>query len=463
MKVKAFIFLLFTISSSVRGQFCNSLNLQLESEITSSCSNITMTSLHDQLGRGYLYIANKSLGLTIYNISDLINPIAIDTIQTHLFDTLDVMNLSQSGNYLFLALGNHFTNPQKAGMAIIDITDPSNASVLDFHTLPNSQSGSGVVIIENDLAYLGAMRSGVVIFDVSNKSNINFISQYIPDINYPVNNPNPDLYNARGMVVKDSIVYLCYDAGGLRIINCKDPQNPIQTGKYSNSTLHIPLNLPRAYNNIALKDSFAFVAIDYCGIEVLNLKDTSNITLTYWWNPYGCPNNNWFSSPSHTNELYYDRNCELLYTSTGKSDLIVLDVSDPTQIDSCNYFGGVSNNIGTWGVSGFNSEIYLSYICAIIPFSSNWSGIKLLSTQSCPLTIPETNKLTFDLYPNPTSHTVKIVNTDKRHEKLQLYDISGILLLEMKLLPELNLNLSDFPKGVYLVKIGNETKKLIRH
>ena len=254
-------------------------------------------------------------------------------------------------------------------MAIIDVTNPSSATVTDYYIIPNSSSGAGIVKVEGNYAYLGGMRSGLIILDVSDKTNIVYNSQYIPDVNYPVANPNVDLYNARGMEVKNSIVYLCYDAGGLRIINCENKFFPVETGQYANPSSFTPFNLPRAYNNIILDDTLVYISVDYCGLEVLDISDTTNINLVGWWNPYNCPNNNWFSSPSHTNELAYDKACKRLFVSTGKSDMMVLDVSDPMQPDSCNYYGGVSNNIGTWGVSLHQDKIFLSYICSIIPFA----------------------------------------------------------------------------------------------
>jgi hypothetical protein len=153
-------------------------------------------------------------------------------------------------------------------------------------------------------------------------------------------------------------------------------RNPSEVGRYSNPVMN---GKPRAYNNIIIDDSLAYIAVDYCGMEVLNIKDPAKITTTGWWNPYGCPKNNWFSSPVHANEIVFDKKNRLLFLSTGKSDLSVLGVSDPSQPVLCAEFGGVNNKRGTWGVSRYNNEIYLSYICSVIPFSSNKPGVKILS------------------------------------------------------------------------------------
>jgi hypothetical protein len=331
--------ILFTLLffNYLHSQSCSTLNLQLVSEIQSTCNEMVMTMLHDQLDRPYLYVANKEAGLKIYDLSSISNPQFMADVPINLFGDLHVMNLHQDGNYLYLALGSSFTNSQAGGMAIIDVTSPIFPIVSDYYIVPNSASGAGIIKTEGNYAYLGAMKDGLIVLDISNKSDIQFKSQFIPDINYPVNNPNPDLYNARGMEVQNDFVYLCFDAGGLRIINCTNKLNPVESGRWCNPIMYSPQNLPRAYNNLILDDSLVYITVDYCGLEVVNISDTNNIQLVGWWNPYHCPTNNWFSSPVHTNEIQYNKSCQQLFVSTGKSDLIVLDVSNPEQPDSCNY------------------------------------------------------------------------------------------------------------------------------
>ncbi len=457
MKRSAFIpsLLFFLLILNVMGktQDCQQFDFKEQSNIPSFCGEIMMTMIHDQLNRPYLYIANKEAGLTIYDIEEPREPKFVADVPIQLFDSLHVMNLSQEGDFLYLALGNHFTNPQQGGMAIIDMHIPDQPSLLDFFIVPESNSGAGIVKVNGDYAYLGAMKSGLVILDVQDKSDIQLVSQFIPDINFPVADPNPDLYNARGMVVLNDIVYLCYDAGGLRIINCENKSKPRETGRFANPALFSPINLPRAYNNLVLDDSLIYIAVDYCGLEVLNVSDTSNIEMMGWWNPFDCPRNNWFSSPVHANELYFDQSCTKLFVSTGKSDLMVLDMTDPSQPEWCQTFGGVSNNVGTWGVSGYKNEIYLSYICAIIPFTSSQSSVKILTYSSCQTTNSNEKPLDFfKLYPNPANHEITLEgNGGFNQTQFRLYNSLG---KEIRLSMELSdtkviVDTSQLPVGLY--------------
>lgn len=457
----------FLFSSTMRSQNCNALNLVHQSDIPSTCNQMTLTMIKDNQGFQYLYVANKEGGLKIYSIANINSPVLLSSISTLQFDTLDVMNIDQKGNYLYLALGNHFTNPQKAGMAIVDISNIMAPVVSDYYIVNGSTSGAGIVKVEGNYAYLGAMQSGLIILNISNPTSIQFVSQFFPNINYPVNNPNANFYNARGMEVKNGIVYLCFDAGGLRIIDCNNPNSPNQIGQYANPALYIPFNLPRAYNNIVLDGNLAYIAVDYCGMEVLNISNPSSITLHGWWNPYNCPGNNWYTSPSHANEIALDKNCQTIFLSTGKSDLMVLDVSNPANPDSCNYFGGVSNGIGTWGIALGSGEIFLSYICTLgIPFVSGWTGVKNISYSTCSSNINSINKGRDRIYPNPFENKFKIkCSYTPEKYRINIFDLKGSPVEFTSVIDgnEIEVQISNITSGTYLVELisNEEIKRLI--
>ncbi len=446
------------------GQGCSGINITFRDSISATCNGISITMIHDDLNRPYLYVAVKDSGLKIYDISTLTAPLLKASIPVSSFGGLHVMSLSQYGNYLYLAIGNSFTNPQQGGVAIIDVSNPVSPVVTGYYVVPGSSSGAGIVKVEGNYAYLGAMGDGLVILDVTSKSAISFVSQLVPDINYPSPNPNPLLYNARGMEVKNSIVYLCYDAGGIRIINCTNKSAPVETGHYVNPLMYQPFNLPRAYNNLVLDDTLLYVTVDYCGLEVLNISDTSNITLTGWWNPYNCPGNNWFSSPVHANEIQYNKNCKLLFISTGKSDLHVLDISNPAQPDSCNIFGGVSNNLGTWGVGLYQDQIYLSYICTLgIPFTSNWTGVKILTYTPCNTGIADDPAETLRIFPNPVRNKIELcldgTSSFTGKEKISVYSLLGEewpVTAKISSGGTLEINISGLTDGFYFLRAGSE-------
>ncbi|HEY6161830.1 MAG TPA: hypothetical protein VI112_11415 [Bacteroidia bacterium] len=377
-------FFILSFSFPARAQDPGSLHFLTESEIPSVCTAVSMTMLHDRQDMPFLYVANKEAGLKIYDITAPKVPQLRATVPTTKLDSLDVMSLSQQGNFLFLALGNHFNNKQHSGMAIVDVSDPEKPVLMSKWYLPGSHGGSGIIETEGNYAYLGAMGNGLVILDISDKKNVKMISRFMPDIKFPdcINDPSPkpqaSKYNARSMAVKNDLVYLCFDAGGFRIINVKDKMHPRETGRFSNPSLS---GRPRAYNNLVLDDSLVYVAVDYCGMEILNVSDTAHIKLRGWWNPCGCPNNNWFKSPVHANEIRFQKNCNRIFLSTGKSDMHVLDVSDHAHPNSIAVYGGENNKMGTWGIDVWKNRIFLSYVCAFIPYSSDWTGVKIITVE----------------------------------------------------------------------------------
>lgn len=466
--MKKLLPLLFCVSIyfNANSQSCSSLNITYQSDIVSTCNFMVVTMLHDQNNLPYLYIANKEAGLKIYNISAIATPSLVATVPTTLYDTLEVMNVSQNGNYLFLALGNSFTNPQKGGMAIVDVTIPTAPVVTDFYVVPASNSGGGIVKVEGNYAYFGAMKSGLVVLDVTNKNNIQFVSQFVPGITFPpISNPNPNYYNARGMEVKNSIVYLCYDGGGLRIINCTNKSVPVETGRWCNPVMYTPLDHPKAYNNIVLDDTLAYIAVDYAGMEVLNVSDTSNMTLEGWWNPYNAPNANWFGCNVHANEIQYEKNCKRIFISTGKSDMHVIDVSNPAQPDSCNFYGGVSNNLGTWGIGMWQNEIYLSYICAVIPFGSNLTQVTLLTYNSCTVEIEEQETDEINIFPIPASDKITI----ESQYNLNFSNVTVINTLGQIFNPafrqsgnKIEINVSELSAGFYFLKMNYDEKEVTK-
>jgi hypothetical protein len=373
------------------------------------------------------------------------------------------MNLTQQGSYLFLALGDHFSaTAQSSGLAIIDISNPAVPAVKSVYSF-SMTSGSGHVAVQGNYAFLSAMQNGILVFDVSNKTNIQLVSQYKPSVHFPKVNPTSSeiaKINARMMYIKNNTGYLCYDAGGLRIINITNKNALVQTGKYSNPVL---LNKPRAYNNLILDDSLVYVAADYAGMEVLKVKDTSNITQVGWWNPWaaGGTSNNWFNSPGHTNEIEYDKNCKMVFMSAGKSDIMAVSVANPAVPDSCSQFGTKVDSSGTWGIGHYQNQLYACYIVTGIPFYSNWSGVKIITyNNTCVSGIEEKTSTSFiKTYPNPANRQVYIEFSLNEKAMLKITDMTGRLLYTKELNAgekSVQLNTEGYSDGVYFIQISSE-------
>lgn len=443
----------------------SNLGIQFQVDIPAICTELTMTMMHDTEDRPYLYIANKEAGLTIYDITSISAPINVATVPIDQYLDMHVMSLTQSGNYLYLATGNTWAT-DSSGVVIVDVQNPTLPVVTDFYFLPNSTHGAGIVRVEGNYAFLGAMQDGLITLDVTDKNNIQFVSQFVPDINYPINNPsNVDLYNLRGMEVRNDTVYACFDGGGIRIIDVTNKAMPVQIGQYCNPVMYTPMDHPKAYNNIVLRGSLAYLAVDYCGLEIVDVSDPANIELIGWWNPYGCPTNNWFTSPVHSNEIVLDENCEAVFLSTGKSEMMVVDVSNPAMPDSIDSYGDVTNTLGTWGINRFQDQVYLSYVCVPfgIPFYSNWTGVKILSYTNCTNNFNEIGTEEFTVFPNPANEvlTIAFESLENKNVDLELSSPTGQIVRKEYHHSNQNCTISvqDLPAGIYFLSIDLEDNR----
>lgn len=451
--------LVLVMMQVLHSQCLQPVNFQLQKSLPmpSPGSQLNMTAHRDTAAsKPYLYISGKGAGLLVYNISSIASPTLVATVSIFSLNGLHVMSSTQAGNYLYLALGDHFNAAaQKSGMAIVDISNPASPVVKDTYSY-TATSGAGHVAVDGNYAYLSAMQNGIIVLDVTNKSNIIFKSVFKPSIHFPKLNPDAseqDKINVRQIVAKNDILYVCYDAGGMRIVNATNKMALIETGQYSNPLLS---NRARAYNNLVLNDSLVYVATDYCGLEILNVKDTANISQVSWWNPWHCetPANDWFNSIGHANEIEFDPVCKLVFMSAGRSDLFAVNVNNPLLPDSCARFGIPGDSLGTWGVGRYKDQIYLSYIYAAVPFYANWGGTKILSyDNNCATTV--LREITFKeeatLFPNPASTTLSVKQISQKPLMYKAFNTLGEECLNGEMLGDIDV--SKLKSGVYLLML----------
>ncbi len=457
--MKVYLLLVFLFATFFGAKAQCQFQHEWDSRYSGFVSPLTLDA--DKLGKPFLYAASNEYGLKIFDLSGT----PVSTLDTNLLQ-MRVMSFTQMDTLLYVAIGSHYAS-DPPGLAIVNVADPSNASLVGYwiHPLVSNSNGSGIVKVEGNYAYLGGMKLGLIILDISNPSSIAFVSELPLNINYPSNNPsNANLYNVRGMEVRNSIAYVCFDAGGFRVINCTDKFNPVETGRYANPITFSPFNLPRAYNNIVLKDSVAYLTVDYCGLEVLNIKDTSNIILLDHYNPHNCPTGVWHNAPVHSNEIVYNDNCKKLFISTGKSEMIVVDVSDPTAVDSCGSYGSITDTTATWGIGMRNDSIFLSYLIIPIyinwlhPFDAKWNGIKMIKWQNPCSSVglkEEEYKIQLLVYPNPSDGEFNF-EFDKEYDELELevYSALGTLVKRTSYKDVRKVSIKiESAAGMYFVKV----------
>lgn len=339
--------------------------------------NLPQTTVVDESNKNIIYVAQKSGGLLVLDTTGRKRSAKkLMVIPKRDFYNLDAMDVTQKGKYLYVALGDFFRRNRPAGMAIVDVSNPRRPTVSARWRSKTKLHGSATVEVDGNYVYLGAMEHGVFIFDVSNKRIIREISTVKLDRNFPKKNPNRiQEPNARGLAVRGNRLYVANDAGGLRIVDISNKKNPREIGKH---ILRKPGLKQQAYNNVAINFPYAYIPLDYCGLEIVNIKNPSNIKHVGWWNPWSCNTrkNNWFNSPGHTNQIILDKRTKEVFMSAGDSELQVVDVSDPRKPRLKSKFGKPKNGQGVWGATVTDEMIYLTYIKTFVPFRGGWSGIK---------------------------------------------------------------------------------------
>lgn len=430
----------------------------LHAQIPMPCGKLPMTMRFDVLQRPYLYVAQKTEGLTIYDLTDSSNVVRVAHVTaTDLGGS--AISIEQRGAMLYIAVGDIFIKNQAPGFAAVDVSNPVNPVVTLKKSDNRGVQGAGGIAVDNSIAYLAAMGSGLIIWSLPGQAN-DVHTLFLPDRSFPEANPDTSKYNVRGVVLREGIAYVAFDAGGFRMIDVSNAQHPFEIGRYSNPSFN---GRPRAYNNIALIGNLVFVTVDYCGMEILDVHDPNNIVQIGWWNPWGCPNNNWFTSTGHTNEIVVDSACGIAFISTGKSDMYAVDISNPQAPITAGTYGTTTDTTGTWGIARHGDKIALSYICTLgIPFASTWAGVKVLGyTTDCTVLVDEQTSM-LDIYPSPFTNSITIRPQHQTTYTALVVDMLGNVVVASGMVQgDQTIDLSSQPIGCYnVILLGNRWKRV---
>ena len=433
--------------------------------------NNPYTIQFDQLDRPYFYVANDNGGLRIFKNEASSFPIQIDQLFNSNWAFLKLMDVTQRGNYLYLALGSIFDLfAQDFGIAIVNIENPEAAFVTDYWKSTTPKEGSAVIKVQGNYAFLGAMGAGLHIFNISNPNQIQALNPFLPDIHFPV--PNPNVFqepNARGMAFKDDLIFLCNDAGGIRVIDISTITAPAEINKYINT--EFLAETAQAYNNIIIHNNLAYIATDYCGLEIIDVANPMDINQVGIWNPWQCNDaaNYWQNSLGHTNQLSFlpAHEGEILIMNGNDSELIALDVSEPSKPILLDVFGETGDSLRTWGLGISEHQIAAAYYTSNAPWISKESKIKLFEWELTTSTndIPS---FEYTVFPNPSTGDLTISFNKKINDRLviRLINLLGneIITKELSLNDRsIQLDLSQWNlNGIYFLHSEFGDKQLVK-
>ena len=294
-------------------------------------------------GNGWLYAIWEDVSGVYLKVFDTTAP--SDLVDTN---TIQVANGSNAiallDQYAFLAASGN-------GMQVVAISDPANPTPVITHTLPGTAQD---IFIAEDFAYLAAGEAGLQIVDITDPLNPLDAGSYATG------------GSSTGLFISNGYAYLANMWGGFEIVQLSDLT---QAGL---------VELPEMFNDLAIRDPYAFVAAED-GLWIIDLADPSlpvaiahdvtetpclSLVLKDDYAYLACPqiglrimdiSNPQTPSEAGIYDLLGDSRDMVIVDQTlfvARSGLLILDISNPlAPVEISNFLVG-TNNINEVAVAG---------------------------------------------------------------------------------------------------------------
>ncbi len=225
-----------------------------------------------------------------------------------------------------------------------------------------------------------------------------------------------------------------------------------------------PIEITDIYGPMVIKDNFLYVG-QYLDSKIIkvNLSNGSKTDYLIGYKPnyFNLQGDNLYFTSNTTNKLYkinlVDNSLSIILGNLNYAAGIVIENNIcyicESQTDKISYYDLISSQLinqvtlapSSWpnGITIYNNTIYF-----IATVSGRVSSIPLAA-----LGISVNHKITYNIYPNPTSDFLNIT-TEEILEKYQIFDLKGKEVLKGKF--ETNrINVSQLQNGSYILKIQN--------
>lgn len=253
---------------------------------------------------------------------------------------------------------------------------------------------------------------------------------------------------------------VAYDAGGLRMLDVSDKYAPVEISKYVNWDLEYVAQ--SAYNNVLIVDHYAYVTLDYCGMEVVDIA-TAAMENKYWFNPWDCDTLNWNGRPGHTNGIAHEEYSDVLFVSGGDSELLIFDILARTEPRLVGSYAHVGDSIVAWSLDVWGNNVMLALVnneAFGVPYYSNIGGIMSLALAfdyEIGIDEPYTEN-GYYIYPNPANDQLHI-SGDITQCSYCLHALDGRTIFS-GICAE-SISCSDLPTGLFLLEIRNNSGNIV--
>lgn len=194
-----------------------------------------------------LYVAYRSQGLYVLDVTNLSDPQVITTRETLDRSTF----VTVFGDRLYLS--------DRDWLQIFDISNPENPIFLGSAEAPEEYHR---LVAENNILYIAGYYAGLVILDMEDPANVT-----------PISRTGADGFPLWAIAKKNNYVFVGGEGSGLRVYDVEDPSIPelVATLPLPSEAIAKPADQPPF--KMELSGNYLFVADGFSGLQIVNISD----------------------------------------------------------------------------------------------------------------------------------------------------------------------------------------------
>ncbi len=185
-----------------------------------------------------VYTVNGGFGLFIVDISDVLHPVTIASLETPGW----AKAVTVVGNLAYIA-------DEMGGVAVVDVSDPADPTLI---TSVSTDSFAMDVLVDQGILYVADFSSGLRVFDLADPAAPAFLGT------------RDTAGGARGLAKVDDHLYVAGQGSGLYVIEVSDPSAPLLRGL-------APLD--GAGHAVTVREGYAYVGGSGQSLTVIDITD----------------------------------------------------------------------------------------------------------------------------------------------------------------------------------------------
>jgi hypothetical protein len=208
-----------------------------------------------------VYLACNPYGLRIVDVSDPANP-----------QELSGLNLKTALTDIAILDGYAYLNAPGQGIYVVDIHESTQPVQVSYFPAPPGLTGeaSDTVYFNaldalNGYLYVSCGDAGLAVIDIQDPTNLQLVGSLTANV-------------TNGITVRDNIVYLVDEFEGVRVMDVSNPVQPLQVGLAPTAmgTENELTVATRVTRNIAVSGDFLFVTDTWHSLFIYNVSDPAN-------------------------------------------------------------------------------------------------------------------------------------------------------------------------------------------